>query len=180
MEGTMAVITPVAYDFTPRYWAQCNGQLLAISTNSALFLLLGTYYGGNGIQTFALPDLRGRSAVGVGNSSTGTSYQLAEAAGSASSRLGMSNMPSHNHNGAFDLSLGANNGTGAESDVAGNNIASGVANSFSPNDNVNMANALSMQASVGSAGGNAPFSVQSPYIALNYLICMQGIYPSRS
>lgn len=180
MEGTMAVITPVAYDFTPKFWAQCNGQLLSISTNQALFSLLGTAFGGNGIQTFALPDLRGRSAVSAGNSSTGTSYQLAQIAGSTVSILGMSNMPAHNHNGTFDLSLGASTDSGSDGMPSGNNIGSGVSNSFSTNDNVNMAAPLSTQASVGQVGGSMPFSVQSPYLVLNYVICMYGVYPSRS
>ncbi len=180
MDGTMAVITPVAYDFTPRNWAQCNGQILSISTNSALFSLLGTLYGGNGIQTFGLPDLRGRSAVGTGNSTTGTSYQLAELGGTTASTMGMSNMPAHNHNGTFNLSLGASTDGGFEGTPTGNNIGSGIANSFSTVDNVNMAAPLSIQASIGVAGSSMPFSVQSPYLALNYVICMYGIYPSRS
>jgi microcystin-dependent protein len=180
MEGTMAVITPVAYNFTPKYWGQCNGQLLAISTNSALFSLLGVTYGGNGSTTFALPDLRGRSAVGPGTSTIGTTYQLGEVGGSPTSTMGMSNMPSHNHNGVINLSMGAANSPGADTVAENNNIGSGVANSFSSNDNVLMAKPLTIQASIGAAGGSQPFNVLSPYLAVNFVICMYGIYPSRN
>ena len=180
MEGTMAVITTVAYDFTPKYWAQCNGQLLAINTNQALFALLGTTYGGNGIQTFALPDLRSRTAVGAGISNIGTSYQLGEPSGSTTATMGISNMPPHNHNGAINLSLGASNNPGYEGTADSNNIGSGIPNSFSTNNNTPMANPLSIQATIGTAGGSQPFDILSPYLAMNYVICMQGIFPSRN
>ncbi|WP_310557142.1 tail fiber protein [Flavobacterium sp.] len=180
MEGTMAVITPVAYDFTPRNWLQCNGQLLSISTNSALFSLLGTTYGGNGVQTFQLPDLRGRSAVGAGTSTLGTTYDLGQVGGSPTATLLTNNMPPHNHNGPINLSLGASNTTGYDTIAENNNIAGGIPNSFSPNNNTPMAKPLTLQGSIGSAGGSQPFSILSPSLSLNYLICTQGIYPSRN
>jgi microcystin-dependent protein len=180
MDGTMAVITTVAYDFVPRYWGACNGQLLAINTNQALFSLIGTTYGGNGIQTFALPDLRGRSAIGVGTSSLGTSYQLGQSGGTTAATLGVNNLPAHNHNGAINLSLGAANTAGGDVTAENNVIGSGVANSFSTNSNTPMAKPLTMQATVGVAGGNQAFSITSPYLTLNYVICMQGIFPSRN
>jgi len=176
----MAVITTVAYDFAPKNWAQCNGQLLSISSNQALFSLLGTTYGGNGIQNFALPDLRSRTAVGAGISNIGTSYQLAETDGATTATIGMSNMPPHNHNGAINLSLGANNASGFESSAEGNNICSGISNTFSTNNNTPMAKPLSIQGTIGTAGGSQPFSVLSPYLAMNYVICLQGMYPSRN
>lgn len=176
MEGTMAVVTTVAYDFTPKNWAQCNGQLLAINTNQALFALLGTTYGGNGQTTFALPDLRSRTAVGAGP----TSYQLGERTGSNTATMGMSNMPPHNHNGVINLSLGANDTPGFEGAAEGSNIGSGIPNSFSPNNNTPMANPLSIQGTVGVTGGSQPFSILSPYLAINYVICMYGIFPSRN
>jgi microcystin-dependent protein len=180
MEGTMAVITPVAYDFTPRFWLQCNGQLLSISTNTALFSLLGTTYGGNGTTTFQLPDLRGRIAVGTGTSTLGSTYTLGQVGGSPTANLLTSNMPSHNHNGSINLSLGASNATGFDTVAENNNIAAGLANSFSTNNNTPMAKPLSMQATISAAGGSLPFNISSPYMALNYVICTQGIYPSRN
>jgi microcystin-dependent protein len=180
MEGTMAVITPVAYDFTPRFWLQCNGQLLSISTNSALFSLLGTMYGGNGTTTFQLPDLRGRAAVGTGTSTLGSNYAIGQIGGGSTATLGLNNIPAHNHNGPINLSLGASNTTGFDTIAENNNIAGGIANSFSTNNNTPMAKPLSMQATIGNAGGSAAFSVLSPSLAVNYLICVQGIYPSRN
>ena len=180
MEGTMAVITPVAYDFTPRFWLPCNGQLLAISTNTALFSLLGTTYGGNGSTTFQLPDLRGRAAVGTGTGTLGTNYTLGQLGGSPTATILASNMPSHNHNGPINLSLGATSATGYDTIAENNNIGAGLANSFSTVNNTPMAQPLSMQATIGAAGGNQPFNSSSPYLPLNYVICTQGIYPSRN
>jgi microcystin-dependent protein len=180
MEGTMAVVTTVAYDFTPKYWAQCNGQLLAISANQALFSLLGTTYGGNGVQTFALPDLRGRTAVSQGNSTSGTSYQLGESSGNVSASLGMSTMPAHNHNGPLNVSMGAASAAGFDTNSENNNIGSGIPNTFSSNSNTAMANPLTLQATVAASGSSQPFNVLSPYLALNYVICTYGIFPSRN
>lgn len=182
MDGTMAVITAVAYMDTPRNWAPCNGQLLAINTNQALFSLLGITYGGNGINNFALPDLRSRTGVGTGTSQAGggTVYNLGQLSGTTTAFLGINNMPAHNHNGAVTLSLGATNRSGRETEPKDNFMGSGVANSFSINSNTPMANLLSTQATIGNAGGSQPFSVQSPYLAINHIICLAGIYPSRN
>lgn len=181
MDGTMAVITAVAYGDTPRNWAQCNGQLLAISTNQALFSLLGTTYGGNGIQNFALPDLRSRIGVGTGTSTVGGSvYVLGEASGVTTQVLQTNNMPPHNHNGTVSLSLGANNTSGFDASPKDNYMGSDVANSFSTNSNTPMANLLYAEANIGNAGGSQPFSVQSPYLAINHIICLAGVYPSRN
>lgn len=178
----MAVITAVAYMDTPKNWAQCSGQLLAISTNQALFSLLGTVYGGNGINNFALPDLRSRTGVGTGISQAGggTVYNLGQLSGTTTAFMGINNMPAHSHNGAVTLSLGAINRAGREASPKDNYMGSGVANSFSTNSNTPMANLLSAQATIENAGGSQPFSVQSPYLAINHIICMAGVYPSRS
>jgi len=180
MEGTMAVITTVAYDFTPRFYLQCNGQLLSISTNSALFSLLGTMYGGNGTTTFQLPDLRGRAAVGTGNLFGGSTYSIGQVGGSPTVNLLTNNMPSHNHNGAINLSLGATNAAGYDTIAENNVVGSGIANSFSPNNNTPLAAPLSMTATVGATGSSVPFSITSPSLAMNYIICTQGIFPSRN
>lgn len=182
MDGTMAVITAVAYVDIPRNWAQCNGQLLAISSNQALFSLLGTTYGGNGVNNFALPDLRSRTGVGTGTSSAGggSVYVLGQQSGTTTAFMGINNMPAHNHNGAVTLSLGATNRSGRASAPKDNFMGSGIANSFSTNSNTPMANLLSPQATIGNTGGSQPFSVQSPYLAINHIICLQGIFPSRN
>jgi microcystin-dependent protein len=176
MDGTMAVITPVAYNFTPKNWAQCNGQLLSISKNQALFSLLGSLFGGDGTSTFALPDLRGSAPVGTG----GAYYALGEKWGSPVSTLAMSNIPAHKHNGAINLSLGASTAAGLNASAENNNIGSGIANSFSTNSNTPMAKPLSMQATVGTAGSGKPFNILSPSLVLNFVICLKGVFPRRN
>src|SRR5436189_142599 len=107
MEGVIAVVTCFAADFAPKNWAFCNGQLLAISTNQALFSLLGTTYGGNGVQTFGLPDLRGRTPVSPGQGNGLSNYALGQSAGAESVSVTGNNMPAHNHNGNITLQLDA-------------------------------------------------------------------------
>lgn len=179
MEGTMAVVTMVAYDFAPRYWASCNGQLLSIASNTALFALLGTTYGGNGQTTFGLPDLRGRAPVSAGTSSLGSSYTLGQLSGTESIAMSTSTMPAHNHSGSVSLALGASSVAAFDSNVEGKNLGSGVANAYSTNDNTSLA-APAYQATVGVAGSSQAFSILSPYLAVNFIICMQGIFPSRN
>ena len=180
MEGTMAVITPVAYDFTPRYWVQCNGQLLSIASNSALFSLLGTTFGGNGVQTFGIPDLRGRVATGVGQGPGLMDYTLGEVTGYESVTLTMNNLPPHNHNGVVQMTpLG---GSGADYDSPSGNYPGSIPNGYT----TNMAGAAPMGSSsftntlIGQSGSSSPVSVLTPYTTLNFVICTQGIYPSRS
>jgi microcystin-dependent protein len=179
MEGTMAVITPVAYDFTPRYWLQCNGQLLSIASNSALFSLLGTTYGGNGIQTFALPDLRGRVAVGTGTGG-GETVTLGEITGTESTTMLISNMPSHNHNGPVTITprVGAlQDSTDPEANYPGL-LNNGYSTTPTPSTFLNGPTVISTN--IGVAGSSMPFEILTPYITVNYVICAQGIYPSRN
>lgn len=179
MEGTMAVVTPVAYNFTPRNWMQCNGQLLAISTNSALFSLLGTTYGGNGQTTFGLPDLRGRVAVGTGNG-PGGNVTLGEVTGSENVTLTVNNMPSHNHNGSVTITpkVGATAETPDADSCYPGQAANGYANTTTPSTFINGPTVIS--ANIGMAGSSMPFEVLTPYITVNYVICAYGIYPSRN
>ena len=179
MEGTLAVVTMVAYDFAPRNWASCNGQILPIAQNTALFSLLGTTYGGNGQTTFALPNLRGRAPVSSGTSSLGSTYTLGEVSGTESITMTTNSMPAHNHSGAVNLALGASSVAAFDSNVEGKNLGSGMANAYSTNDNTNLA-APTYQATVGVAGSSQAFSILSPYLAVNFIICMQGIFPSRN
>lgn len=180
MEGTMAVITPVAYDFTPRYWQQCNGQLLSIAQNSALFSLLGTTFGGNGIQTFALPDLRGRVATGVGQGPGLSNYTLGEVSGFENATLTMNNLPPHNHNGVVQMTPLGGNSADVDSPVGA--YPGPIANGYT----TNMAGATAMGSSsfantaIGQSGSNMPITLLTPYLTLNFVICVQGIYPSRN
>jgi microcystin-dependent protein len=179
MEGTMAVITPVAYDFTPRFWLQCNGQLLSIASNSALFSLLGTTFGGNGVQTFGIPDLRGRVPVGTGTS-PGMTVTLGEITGSESVTMTINNMPSHNHNGNITITprVGAVAETGNVADMYPGQAANGYANTPTPNTFIQGPSVVSSV--IGATGGSYPFEILTPYLTVNYVICVQGIYPARN
>ncbi len=175
----MAVITNVAYDFCPMYWALCNGQLLAINTNQALFSLLGTTYGGNGVNTFGLPNLQGRSAVGVGTLAGGSNYTLGQSGGAESATLNVTNLPAHTHSGAINLSMKAGSANGSDTIAENNVLGSGVSNTYSTNDNANFTTPT-YQTTIGTAGSGQPFTLLSPYLAMNYIICTYGIFPSRN
>lgn len=179
MEGTMAVVTPVAYNFTPRNWMQCNGQLLSIASNSALFSLLGTTYGGNGQTTFGLPDLRGRVSVGTGTGA-GSTVTLGEVTGTENVTLTINNMPAHNHNGPITITprVGAVAETSdAELNYPGQ-AANGYATTATPSTFINGPTVISTN--IGVAGSSMPFEILTPYITVNYVICAYGIYPSRN
>ena len=163
-------------NFAINGFAICQGQLLSISQNTALFSILGTTYGGNGQTNFALPDLQGRFPIGVGNG-----FVEGQVGGAANTTLLASNIPSHTHN----LSVNPGQGTTA-TPGATTYLAAGPATGSGPNatllktyttaaPNVNLG-AASIQAS----GGGQPFSTISPYLCTNYLIALQGIFPSRN
>lgn len=181
MEGTMANITLFAADFAPKYWAYCNGAILSINTNTALFALLGTTYGGNGTTTFALPDLRGRMPMGTGQGGGLSSYELGEVGGTETNTMLLSNMPMHNHQPVISVKLPASS-TGNDSDSPETayygKAASNVYNSTA-SGGVFMA-PLNVTANLLPNGSNAPIPNLMPYLALNYIICTQGIFPSRN
>jgi microcystin-dependent protein len=155
-----------AGNFAPAGWMFCEGQLLPISENETLFQLIGTTYGGDGESTFALPDLRGRIPLHQGNGSI-----LAETGGAEEITLTVNQIPAHSH-----ALLGSSN-TGTGSAVAGNvlcNLA-GATNSLYGTDNPQTN--LSPQ-SIGSVGGSQPHTNFQPYLCINYIISLFGIFPS--
>jgi microcystin-dependent protein len=144
-------------------WAFCNGQILPINQNQALFSLLGTTYGGNGVTTFALPDLQGRVAMGMSQS-----HPIGESAGTETETLTVAQIPAHNHSlAASDQQQSTNQPSGALL-TAGGYYASG-------NPDVTM----SPQA-IGATGGGQPHNNLQPYLALNYIIALQGTFPARN
>lgn len=179
----LASIFIFAGNFAPKYWAFCSGQLLSIAQNQALFSLLGTVYGGDGVTTFALPDLRGRVPVGQGNSRTVTPVVLGEVAGTTAVTLLASNVPQHTH---AVLAVSAINANGTQPTPDATSMlaisyspdATQVANSYvAPNNPV----ALAPQAiTVNTVGGSQPLPLMKPYLGLNYIIALQGIFPSRN
>ena len=161
-------IRTFAFGFPPKGWAQCNGQLLPINQNQALYALLGTTYGGNGIQTFGLPNLLGRVPVGSGSGST-----LGAQTGSASGALTTAQIPAHTHN-ANGSTAPILNGTGTPGPtVLPGTFAAGSKYYGTP------ANATFGGNAVGPAG-NQPHENRQPYLTLNLCIALQGIFPPRN
>lgn len=180
MDGTMAVVTCFAANFQPRYWAYCNGQILSIAQNQALFSLLGTTYGGNGTTTFALPNLQGRVPINYGQGPGLSNFNLGEVGGSQNITLLPNNLPPHNHNGAITATIQCDAVPGTETHPDGfYNAAVLAAWQTEATAGVNMAQGK-YTATINPAGGSTPLPVMPPYLAINYIICLQGIYPSRN
>ena len=180
MDGVLAVVTCFAGNFAPRGWALCNGQILAINTNQALFSLLGTTYGGNGQTTFALPDLRNRVPIGTGQGPGLGNYTLGQAAGSSSVTLLTNNLPAHVHTGNVNVSIQCDANPGTEANPDGMYPA-GVSQAYGTTATPNIAMlAPAYSVTIQPAGGNQPIPTMPPYLGMNYIICLQGIFPSRN
>lgn len=158
----------VAWSFIPKGYAACNGQLLSIAQNSALFSLLGTTYGGDGVTTFALPDLRGRVPNGQGGN-----FVQGEAAGTETRTLLNVEMPSHGHAIAASNATGGADPTGSYPGAEGTSLPPAGMYASLPNAVMNFQ-------SVGVTGGSQPFSNRQPYLTMNFVIATQGVFPSRS
>lgn len=179
MEGYIAEIRLFAGNFAPRGWAFCQGQILSIAQNTALFSLLGTTFGGNGTTTFALPDLRGRVPIGPGQGPGLPSYTLGQMAGEPTHTLIQTEMPAHNHTSQVQVNVSSN--TGVTRDPIDNFLAaSGSGNIYDTASDGSRMNANATQVTIGIAGGSQPHNNMQPYNAINYIICMEGIYPSRN
>ena len=181
MEGTIGEIRMFAGNFAPRTWAFCANQTLSIAQNTALFSILGTTYGGNGQTTFNLPDFRGRVAVGTGQGPGLSNVQLGELAGSPTVTLTTNNMPAHNHTVGGNISVQANNDTaGLGNDPTAKRFAAtGNLYTAQSGDLVSMAPTPSTGLTTAVSGGSQPVSIMPPYLGMNYIICMFGIFPSR-
>jgi microcystin-dependent protein len=162
----------VPYNFCPRGWADANGQILAISSNSALFSLLGSTYGGNGQTTFALPDLRGRVPVHAGAGPGLPPVELGQVWGTPTTTLNIGNLPRHNH--SLNASAGAPN-TG-EPNGAALATFTGGANVY---DNAGAPTKTLKANSIGLTGENMPFDQHQPSLGMRWCIAMTGIFPSR-
>ena len=161
-----------AGNFAPMNWAFCHGQLMSIAENTALYSILGTTYGGDGMNTYALPDLRGRVPVGTGNGPGLTPQALGQVSGSETTTLTLANLPSHSH--TLNAKAGAGNQGGpsgrllAASDQRNSQYTSAAADT-----------ALAVTA-IGLTGNNTGHSNMQPSLAMNFIICLYGIYPSRN
>ncbi|MBK6937496.1 MAG: phage tail protein [Chitinophagaceae bacterium] len=179
MEGTIAEIRMFAGNFAPRSWAFCNGQLLSIAQYTAVFALLGTTFGGNGQTTFALPDLRGRVALGTGQGPGLPSVNLGEMAGSPQVTLTIANMPAHNHQVTGQLPLSAA-GDGTLSTDAANRYLGPTGIYSSSGDDLQNMRPINVNMPTNIAGSNAPVTTMPPYLGMNFIVCLEGIFPSRN
>jgi microcystin-dependent protein len=170
MDPFLGEIRLFPYTFAPRGWAFCNGQILNIATNTALFSLLGTTYGGDGRTTFALPDLRGRVAVSSGQGPGLSTYELGAAGGVESVSLIEAQMPSHQHEMSVN---GMSGGFNSPANRYIGRVAGGTAYAGAANDRTLNAGAITP------AGGGQPHENRPPHLTLNYCIALEGIFPAR-
>ena len=210
MEGLIGEVKVFAGNFAPRTWAFCHGQIYSIADNQALYSIIGTFYGGDGRNTFGLPDLRGRSAVGAGAGDRLNNINLGEIGGNEYITLGLQNLPSHSHRATFDnarlqfinaqatgyVSPSAFTGRGNLTNEptgnfpaqapSGTNIYNNVSNTVmgrsSLDINIREVNMELTDVDIGirSEGGGQAFGNRSPYIGMNWIICVAGLYPSRN
>ncbi|HEX8710117.1 MAG TPA: tail fiber protein [Pyrinomonadaceae bacterium] len=171
-EPFVAEIRIVGFNFAPTGWAQCNGQLMPISQNTALFSLLGTYYGGDGKSTFALPNLVGSTAMFWGQGSGLSEHFLGESGGSETVTLDVSEMPNHTHSVMAVNDLGNVNGPSPLVAMGRSTNANAYLNT---NQNVVQMNIQE----IGIAGSSLPHNNMQPYLTMNYIIAMQGVFPPR-
>jgi len=169
------------FDFAPKSYANCNGQLMPISQNTALFSLLGVQYGGNGQTTFGLPDLRGRMPIGQGSGPGLPSHSIGEVSGTTSVSLLTSNLPAHTHPGqgiTVNVPVATNNGD--VSDPSGAYLAKGSSDVYSSVATSNNYGPLTVAGQTGITGSNLPVDITNPYLVINYSIAIYGIFPSRN
>jgi microcystin-dependent protein len=153
----------VAFNFEPQGWAFCDGRLLPINQNQALFSLLGTYYGGDGRTTFALPDLRGRVPVGV----VEPNYEIGSTGGAETVKLGVAQLPGHSH------PVRGNSASGAKKDPTG--AVPGKGGAYAATQNAKLSSIM-----LGKTGGGQAHENRQPYLSLSFIIALTGIFPSRN
>jgi microcystin-dependent protein len=162
-----------AGNFVPYGWAFCDGQLLPISQNTALFSLLGTFYGGNGTTTFGLPNLQGATPMDQGSGGDLTPRSIGETGGEATVRLSQGQLPSHTHD-----AIGTTAAASSPSPV-GNLWASAVDPSGSLYSDATTGLVPMASAAFGTVGSGSPHNNLPPYLAVSFIICLRGVYPSR-
>jgi len=167
----VAEIRIAGFNFAPRGWAQCNGQLLPISQNTALFSLLGTFYGGDGKSTFALPNLQGSAPLHPGQGPGLSQYFLGQQGGSENVTLLQTEIPAHNHN------VGVSTGDGLDQGPANSLLATGIGvGQYAPTPT----NTTLSPTTLGVSGSSFPHNNMMPYITMNFIIAMQGVFPARN
>jgi microcystin-dependent protein len=175
----MSQIEAFAFGFAPKGWLPCNGQLLPINQYQALFALLGTTYGGNGTTNFQLPDLRARVAIGWGQGSTGTDYALGDTTGVENVTVLETNMPAGPHTHTLKASAATTGGTAAPGNTVV--LSSGVAMTGTTPSAVPIYSTAAPTVAMASLSpvGGQPHTNIAPVLAINYCICISGLFPSR-
>lgn len=171
-EPFLAEVRIVGFNFAPRGWAFCDGQILPINQNQSLYSLLGTTYGGDGRTTFALPDIRGRAPIHVGRSDGGGEHRLGQKSGEETHTLAANEMPQHQH-----LLQASTSDTGRVTEAAGHILGKGASDLYS---DVTSGQIPMGSGSVVNAGGGQAHNNMQPYLALNYCIALRGLFPSRN
>jgi microcystin-dependent protein len=181
MTPDLAMIYLFAGNFAPHGYAMCNGQLLLISQNAALFSLMGTSYGGDGVSNFGLPDLQGRVPIHAGQGAGLSPYFVGQNGGTETKTLNYGQIPGHTH------TFNVNNAAGTTATPSGTTyLAAGPVTGSGPNasslktyTSVSSNTALGTS-TIGSAGGGQPFSILQPFLTVTYVIALQGVFPSRN
>jgi microcystin-dependent protein len=171
-EPFIGEIRIVGFNFPPKGWALCNGQILPINQNQALFSVLGTTYGGNGQTTFALPNLQGRAALHWGTQTGGPTYNLGETSGEVAHTLVAGEMPRHTHV-VQAAAAPQDNNRSLDGNLLG---SSSTASWYAPGPSTTTLN----PATVSGVGGSQPHNNVQPYLVLNFVIALRGIFPSRN
>lgn len=179
MEPFIGEIRTVGFNFAPRGWALCDGQLLPISQYTALFSLLGNTYGGDGRTTFGLPDLRGRAPVHMGQAPGLSVYRLGEKSGAENVTLSLNEMPQHSHD------INVHNQPANQTDPSGNiisvvNDGQGRSPALYPAYSNAAPTGKMASSAVGTAGASQPHSNMQPFLVVNFVIALEGIFPSRN
>ena len=172
-EPFVAEIRIFAGNFAPRSWAFCDGQLLPIAQNTALFSLIGTTYGGDGSTTMALPNLQGRAPMHPGRGPGLTNRALGQSGGVEQVTLSTNQLPSHNH------SVGVSSSPATSFSPTNNSVLARSAGAGAYDQNDNASNQMATEV-IGDTGGGQPHNNMQPYLTLNYIIALLGTYPSRS
>lgn len=202
MEGYIGEVRGFAGNFAPRTWAFCSGQLLSIAQNTALFSILGTTFGGDGRTTFALPDLRGRAPIHSGTGPGLSTRALGSESGTETNTMTINQLPVHTHyivggvlpiSGQMTATMKVNNTSGTDSNPSGNylGVEGGAIGLYESTSDSNLhSGAISVDSSglsvdtssitLGNTGGATPINNMQPYLVINWIICMMGVFPSRN
>lgn len=168
-------ISAFAGNFCPRNWAAADGTLVPISQNAALFSLFGTYYGGDGRTSFALPDLRGRRPVGFGDGPGIGTYAMGQRAGATQFTLTINNLPSHNHVGMMRAAQMQGDTQNPNNNSLATTAVTQIYHTGAPTVNMDVGTVVTTN-----SGGSGPVSKESPYLVMRWCVAMFGIYPSRN